>query len=216
MDSTAYHEASHAVAAAELGLPVTVLSIRPAEDSAGRTHFDINSEGFRRLDDLACTVIKVAGEVGARIAAGAKRPEFNWFSDDGDAVDARSFVARAGGDELDTRRLAALKAYALLSVRWEAVEEIAAKFQRSKTILGQEVEEIVRKVRLRNLGWTDKEIKAGHRGRLSKAEAMAKMTPAGRRRLMGEVGPDGKIIEKRSTLTADPRLAEIERHSRRN
>ena len=108
--STAIHEASHAVVAVELGLPVTYLSIRPAEDSAGRTHFDINSEGFRKLDDLSCAVVKVAGEIGARIAGGATRPEFNWLAEGGDAEDARQFVARAGGDELDTRRLAALKA----------------------------------------------------------------------------------------------------------
>lgn len=210
MDSTSWHEASHAVAAAELGLPVTAVSIRPAEDSAGRTHFDINSEGFRKLDDLSCAVIKCACEVGARIAAGARRPEFNWLADHGDAVDARSFVARAGGDELDTRRLVALKAYAVLSVRWAAVEELAAKFQRSKTILGEEVEEIVRKVRLRNNGWTDEEIRAG-RHPISKPAAVAKMTPAGRKAITGTLAPDGKRIEKRSTLTADPRLAEIDR-----
>lgn len=138
----AVHEASHAIAALELGCPVTYVSIRQHEDSSGRTKFDTASEGFSKLDPLTCAVIKCAGEVGQRMAAGATRPEFNWFADGGDAEDARYFVARAGGDELGNRRLAALKAYALLRARWEVVEEIAGLFQRNKTILGEDVERI--------------------------------------------------------------------------
>jgi hypothetical protein len=49
MNSTAYHEAAHSVAAQTLGLPVTYLSIRPHEDEAGRTRFEERSEGFEKL-----------------------------------------------------------------------------------------------------------------------------------------------------------------------
>jgi hypothetical protein len=97
--STAYHEASHAVAAYERGVPVIYLSIRPAEGEAGRTRFDVDSEAFGKLDALSCAVIKVAGEVGARMAAGARtstEARFNWLDDDGDgsdAEDARHFIA---------------------------------------------------------------------------------------------------------------------------
>jgi hypothetical protein len=146
--STAYHEASHAVAAFERGLPVIYLSIRPAEGEAGRTRFDGDSEAFGKLDPLSCAIIKIAGEVGARMAAGANtstEARFNWFADDGDgsdAEDARHFIAQAGEDELGNRQLATFRAYALLRVRWEAVEEIAAKLQRQTTVLGQEVSKI--------------------------------------------------------------------------
>ena len=40
---------------------------------------------------------------------------------------------------------------------------------------------------------------------------MKKMTPAGRRAVMGKAAPGGKRIEYRSILTTDPRLAEIDR-----
>jgi hypothetical protein len=69
--STSYHEAAHAVAAFDRGLPVTYLTIRPHPDGAGRTAFDTRSEGFQRLEPFDCTIIKIAGEVGARMAAGA-------------------------------------------------------------------------------------------------------------------------------------------------
>jgi hypothetical protein len=133
------------VAAQELGLPVTYLSIRPVEGEAGRTKFDTGSEGFRKLDDLSCAIIKVAGEIGARMYAGASssaEARFNWFAEGGDAEDARHFIARVDGDELDARALAQLRAYAMLRIRWEAVEEIASLFQRNKTVLGEEVSRI--------------------------------------------------------------------------
>jgi hypothetical protein len=140
--STAYHEASHAVAAFERGLPVTYLSIRPHEDSAGRTKFDTHSEALARLDDFSCAIIKVAGEIGARIATGSTERKFNWFAEGGDTEDARNLIARLGGDELDARHWAVVRAYALLRVRWEAVEEIAEKLQRHTTVLGEEVSQI--------------------------------------------------------------------------
>lgn len=140
--STAYHEASHAVAAFERGLPVTYLSIRPHEDSAGRTKFDTDSEGFQKLEPFDCAIIKVAGEVGARMATGDTSHRFNWFSEDEDAEDARNFIARSGDDELGNRQLATLKAYALLRVRWEAVEELAQKLERHTTVLGEDVSKI--------------------------------------------------------------------------
>jgi hypothetical protein len=139
--TTAIHEASHCVAAIELGVPVFHASIRQAEDSTGRTSFRFG-EALEKVGDLECAVIKVAGEVGERIAAGETRGRFNWLEEGGDAEDARSFIARMDGDELDNRHWAVVRAYALLRVRWEVVEEIAAKLERNTTVLGEEISKI--------------------------------------------------------------------------
>jgi hypothetical protein len=178
--STSIHESSHAVAARALGLPITYLSIRPAEGESGRTLFDTATEGFQKLDDLACAVIKVAGEVGERMHAGATStdPLFNWFNEGGDAEDARSFIARANGDELDNRHWATFRAYALLRTRWDQVEAVAAKLERSTTLLAVEVEQICKRIELRNKGWTEDEIRAGRR-KLSKAQAWGKIAAHG-------------------------------------
>jgi hypothetical protein len=140
--STAYHEAAHSVAAFDRGLPVTYLSIRPHEDHAGRTAFDTRSEGFQKLEPFDCAIIKVAGEVGARMATGETSRKFNWLSEDEDAEDARHFIAQLDGDELNNRHWAVVRAYALLRVRWEAVEELAQKLERHTTVLGEEVSKI--------------------------------------------------------------------------
>jgi hypothetical protein len=131
-----------AVAAFGRGLPVTYLSIRPHEDDAGRTAFDTQSEGFQKLEPFDCAIIKVAGEIGERMATGDTSRRFNWLAEGGDAEDARHFIARAGDDELGNRQLATLRAYALLRTRWAAVEAIAAKLQRNTTVLGEEVSRI--------------------------------------------------------------------------
>jgi hypothetical protein len=183
MDSTAVPEASHAIAARGLGLPITYLSIRPHEDDSGRVKFDTATEGFAKLDDFAWAIIKVAGEVGARMAEGATSTDalFNWFNEGGDAEDARSFIARVGVDELGNRRLATLKAYGLLRTLWDQVEAVAAKLERSTTLLGVELEEICKRIELRKQGWNDSEIRAGSR-KLSKAQAwaeIAKRSPRG-------------------------------------
>jgi hypothetical protein len=116
--STAFHEASHSVAAFDRGLPVTYLSIRPHEDHAGRTKFDPDSEGFQKLVPFDCAIVKVAGEIGARMATGDTSRKFNWLSEGGDAEDARHFIAQLDGDEMNNRRWAVVRAYAQLRVRW--------------------------------------------------------------------------------------------------
>jgi len=173
--STSIHESSQAIVARALGLPLVYLSIRPAEGESGRARFDTSSEGFGKLDDFECSIVKVSGEVGERMADGSTKPTFNWLSEGGDAEDARNFISRCEGDELSNRALATLRAYALLRMRWPQVEPVAAKLECSTTLLGVEVDEICKRVDLRKQGWTDSEIRAGSR-KLSKAQAWEKIT----------------------------------------
>ena len=72
--------------------------------------------------------------------------------------------------ELDARHWAVVRAYALQWMRWPQVEAVTARLERSTTLLGEEVEEICKRIELRMHGWTDSEIRAGRR-KLTKAEA---------------------------------------------
>lgn len=181
-----YHEASHALAAFVHGLSMTHVSIREApEHSLGR----YSIQNGHAVDDHRPAVIMIAGQVGERMALG-KDPRPNWFlDDDHDMESARLFIERAWGDSLerqqDGRQLAQLQARSLLVTKWHAVQAIAEKLQRNTTLLGAEVEEICKREGVRRLG------------ELSRGEAISRMTPRGKQRLLGTVAADGKtVIEK--------------------
>jgi hypothetical protein len=143
MTDSSYHEAAHAVAAFNLGLPVVYLTTRAHEEDNGRTVFDTRSEGFQKLDALSCAIIKMAGEVAERQLAGEVLPKFNWLSDDDDAEDARHFAAQMDvGDEFQNREWATHRTRTLVRNWWPEIEALAAKLQRSETVLGEEVAKI--------------------------------------------------------------------------
>jgi hypothetical protein len=86
----------------------------------------------------------IAGQVGERMYLGKDNPQPNWFAEsDHDMEHARHFVARFfGDDELEGRLQVTLRARSLLRTRWAAVEAIAAKLERSRSLVGEEVERI--------------------------------------------------------------------------
>ena len=124
--STAYHEASHGIAAHTFVVPITYLSIRKREDSLGLARLDSDKAD---IDDVQAAVIMVAGQVGERMYLGKDNVTSNWFAEgDHDMENARHFVQRVfGDDELEGRRQVTLRARSLLGTRWEAVEAIATK-----------------------------------------------------------------------------------------
>jgi hypothetical protein len=95
-------------------------------------------------------------------------------------VDA--IVDDCGSDLFETRRLVELRARGLLGTKWYALEAIAAGLRKRKRLTGDEVVAICRREGVRRLG------------ELSKDEALAKLTPEGKRNLLGTVGPDGTTM----------------------
>jgi hypothetical protein len=137
------HEAGHGVVAHALKVPVTLLSTRAREDEAGRTLL----ESSHVEDDMTAAQILVAGQLAEKRALG-QREAFNWFEDSHDASNARHFATRIAddggceGDVLEVRRFIELKTRSLLVTRWEAVQELAAKLERHKTVMGEEASKI--------------------------------------------------------------------------
>jgi hypothetical protein len=194
------HEAGHALAAYYFGAEIKTVSVYSSDGEAGRCR--LGRDGTDSELDVA--TILVAGRMAEKRALG-HREVFNWFDEDVDTVNAcdmvDAIVEDGGfeGDLFEARRWVELRARSLLVTKWKAVEAIAARLRKSTVLTGDEVVAICRREGVRRLG------------ELSKDEAMARMTPAGKRAVMGTVAPDGKTIEKRSVLTAHTQFAEVER-----
>jgi hypothetical protein len=180
-----FHEAGHALAGYYYGVPIKTVSVIARDGDAGRCRFEtVGSE-------LVAATILVAGAMAEKKALGHLE-RFNWFNgDDTDtrnAADMADALVEAGGFDGDVfacRSWVELRARSLLLTKWRAVSAIAAKLRKSHVLMGDEVVDICRREGVRRLG------------ELSKAEAVARMTPKGRRAILGTVAADGKIIEKR-------------------
>jgi hypothetical protein len=177
------HEAGHALASYYYGVPIESVSTYSKDGEAGRLRIDRSAQP---RSELEAATIFVAGRMAEKRALG--EPEvFNWFDDDDtDTVNAcdmvDSIVEHDGADLFETRRLVELRARGLLVTKWHAIEAIAAGLRKSKRLTGDEVVAICRREGVRRLG------------ELSKDEAMAKLTPQGKRNLLGTVGPDGSTM----------------------
>ena len=186
------HEAGHALAAYFFGVPIESVSTYAKDGESGRLRFDRTAQP---KSELEMATILVAGRMAEKRALG-EREAFNWFDDDDtDTVNAcnmvDAIVADGGfeGDLFEARHWVELRARSLLVTKWKAVEALAAKLSKSKRLTGDEVVEICRAAGVRRFG---------EGLPISEAEVLAKLSPQGRRNLMGEIGPDGKTrIHKR-------------------
>jgi plasmid stabilization system protein ParE len=133
-ESTAYHEAGHAVIALLLGRSVQRLSILPKLESLGRCEFQ-KGRGLSASDWLERDIlISLAG-----LAAEAKH------SRDLQSV-RRLTIQRAGerqAERLQKRLLAKVEHLLSQPENWRAVELIAAELLRCETISGRAVVHLV-------------------------------------------------------------------------
>jgi hypothetical protein len=177
------HEAGHALAAYFYGVPIESVSTYSKDGEAGRLRFDRTAQP---KSELEVATILVSGRLAEKRALG-DREAFNWFDDDD--TDTRNavamvdaIVADCGSNLFETRRLVELRARGLLVTKWHAIEAIAAGLRKRKRLTGDEVVAICRSEGVRRLG------------ELSKDEVLAKLTPQGKRNLLGAVGPDGRTM----------------------
>ena len=184
------HEAGHALAAYYLGIPLKTVSVYSRDGEAGRCRFD----GTGTASELDIATMAVAGRLAEHRALGF-REAVNWFDDDDvdttNAINMVDAIVEQGGFDGDVhaaRHWIELRARSLLVTNWRAIRPLAEKLRVRVLLDADDVAKICKREGVRR------------HGELTKAEAMAKMTPAGRRALMGKVAPDGKNIEYRSTL----------------
>jgi hypothetical protein len=182
------HEAGHLLTAWALGAEVRGAFILHTSRGLAQSNL-----GTGQCDNPAhVAAILVAGSLAEdRVTNGSNR--VNWFRDDVDTNNARNLLD-GESDPLRSRRYAETLASATLSANWPAVLGIADELVQSrlKNIDGAAVERIARDAGARKHPTISK-------GRpISKAEVLAKLSPQGRRNLIGEVAPDGRTrIHKR-------------------
>ena len=171
------------------GVPIKTVSVYPADGEAGRCRFD--SRAVR--SELVAATISVAGPMAEKRALGEVE-RFNWFWDDTDtrnAIDMVDAIVEDGGfngDVFEARRWVELRARGLLLTKWHAVEAIATKLRKSKVVMGDEVVKICQREGVRR------------QNELSKEEALKKLTPEGRKHLLGTVAAGGKTIVERAVV----------------
>jgi hypothetical protein len=184
------HEAGHALAGYYFGVPIKTVSVYSSDGEAGRCRFESGAVG----SELVAATILVCGRMAEKRALG-DREAFNWLDDDDtdtrNAVDMVDAIVEAGGfdgDVFEARHWVELKTRSLLATKWAAVEALASKLRKSHVLMGDVVVKICRAAGVRRQS----------EGRsISRDEALSKLSPKGRRALMGEVTADGKTRIKR-------------------
>ena len=136
--STAYHEAGHAVMALALGRPVACVSVRPGREFLGTCHF--GKAVFRPSEDWLEreALIALAGPAAEARLTGA----YAWDAGARDQTYAEGLaLQRAGGARQAQRlmrRLLAKAEYLLARPdNWRAVERLAAELLRLGEISGR-------------------------------------------------------------------------------
>ena len=150
LESTAYHEAGHAVAALALGRGVKCVSIVPGEEILGHcAHHklrsfqpDIHTNGrtLRRIEQ-SILILLAGGEAEAKF-----RGRHNHIGAERDYQDAIDLAMCVFGSEEETEaylRWLLIRARNLITslVNWPIVEHVAAELLARKTLNGREMRE---------------------------------------------------------------------------
>jgi hypothetical protein len=139
LNTTAIHEAGHAVVGLRYGLRVDWVSLVPVDGARGRCHFD----GDRSPDPgpLHCAAMFVAGQLAVRMMLG--RPErANWLDEaDSDIENALAILAVLPNPLLG-RQIAELQERSALWTRWDQVRRLADALEQRKIISGEKVREL--------------------------------------------------------------------------
>jgi hypothetical protein len=185
--AVAVHEAGHLFTAWAFGAEVRGAAVIHTTTGLGQSFLRRGT-----CDNPAqVAAILLAGALAeARLTNGSSR--VNWFRDDVDTNNARNLLD-SESDPLIARRYSESLANSVLLTNWPAVLGIADEMVQSrlKNIDGDAVERIARDTGARKHPTKSK-------GRpISRAEFLARLTPKGRRAVLGTAAGDGKRIEKR-------------------
>jgi ATP-dependent Zn protease len=136
-ETTAYHEAGHAVVALALGRPVSRVTIIPDQKRAGLCEFRKGT--FRPSDDWLEREILIA--LGGVAAEARYTGNYAWDGAARDERFVRSLAVQRAGERraarLQRRLLAKVEHLLAQEENWRAVEAIAAELLRAGTISGR-------------------------------------------------------------------------------
>ena len=136
-ETTAYHEAGHAVVALVLGRPVHRVSVLPNHERLGQC--DVRKGAFRPSEDWVEREMLIA--LGGVAAEARHTGTYAWDMADRDLQYVRDLAVRRAGERqaerLERRLLAKAEHLLAKDGYWRAVELIAAELLRRGSISGR-------------------------------------------------------------------------------
>jgi len=137
-ETTAYHEAGHAVVALVLGRPVHAVSIRPDHQHAGTCCF--GKPVFRPTEDWLEREVLIS--LAGLAAEAAFTGDYCWDGAARDLQYARGLLLQRGGnqraaDRLERRSLSKVEHILSRPANWRAVQKLAGELLRAGEISGR-------------------------------------------------------------------------------
>ena len=154
LESTAYHEAGHAVVAFELEIPVESVTIAPDEESVGSM---IYQRRLQKLDDYGSISARrratLEAHVRVLIAGWIAEKRFNpkGFRRSGAQEDQRTLITIVfllSNSEKEARlyhRLLEVQTVQIVNRRWFAIKALAAALLKKETLSGEEAGKLIMK-----------------------------------------------------------------------
>lgn len=149
-ETTAYHEAGHAVAAFLNGFEIEFATIKRCGDAAGmvkalpKGKLDLrNGSPHMRAKIESCLIMTLAGDAAQRKFAPRSSRNWQTSSDRESATDMALAVCGTGESATAYIAWLAIVTRDLIQSRWQSVERVAAALLEKETLSGQEVREAI-------------------------------------------------------------------------
>lgn len=160
LEETCHHEAAHATAAHQLGVPLQNVSVQPGGDSLGHTQlqnrvfsFDKKNSSPAEIEDFVWRhgIICLAGAAGSLLFSG----NANWQGASGDleALDSALQLVASSQIDQDTRKRSLWdEAKKLIDKNASLVNAVADALFEHRSLSGRQVTQVINETKMRTNG----------------------------------------------------------------